>query len=83
VRRFIVVPLAAASMLLAFGAPPASGDVHNVSKAECAAPGAPSGATTQASRDAPGRPGAQIPDTASAGRTQGKGNDAPAQGTNC
>ena len=70
-------------VLFAGGVSPAAGDVHGVSNAECAAPGAPSGATTDASRAAPGRPDAPIPVTASDGRTQGRGNDADAQGTNC
>jgi hypothetical protein len=83
VRRLIVVLSAAALMLLALGTPSASADVHGVSQAGCAAPGAPSGATTEASQDAPGRPDAPIPRNASDGRTQGKGGDAPAQSTNC
>jgi hypothetical protein len=83
VRRLIVVTLAGALMLLALGTPSASADVHAVSQAGCAAPGAPSGATTDASQNAPGRPGAPIPRTASDGRNQEKGGDAPAQGTNC
>jgi hypothetical protein len=58
-------------------------DVHGVSQAGCAAPGAPSGATTDASRSAPGRPDAPIPVTASGGRTQGQGGNADALGTNC
>ena len=82
-RRFIVRLLMLAFVLFAVGATPAVADVHGVTNAECAAPGAPSGATTQASRNAPGRPDAPIPVTASDGRTQGRGNDADAQGTNC
>jgi hypothetical protein len=69
--------------LLALSATPAGADVHGVSNAECAPTGVPSGATVQASRDAPGRPEAPIPVSASDGRTQGRGNDADAQGTNC
>ena len=72
-----------AVVLFAMAATPAVADVHGVSNAECSAPGAPSGATTDASRAAPGRPDAPIPVTASDGRTQGRGNDADAQGTNC
>jgi hypothetical protein len=83
VRRFIVRLLVLALLLLGAGATPAVADVHGVSNAECAAPGAPSGATTDASRNAPGRPGAPIPVTASDGQTQGRGGDADAQGTNC
>ena len=82
-RRSIVLLLTSTVMLVALGPAPAAADVHAVSQAGCAAPGAPSGATTQASRDAPGRPDAPIPVTASGGRTQGQGGDAPAQGTNC
>jgi hypothetical protein len=81
--RTVVRLLILALVLLAFGVSPAAADVHGVSNAECAAPGAPSGATEDASRAAPGRPDAPIPATASEGRTQGKGNDADAQGTNC
>lgn len=69
--------------LLAFSGGPAGADVHGVSNAECAPTGVPSGATVQASRDAPGRPDAPIPVSASDDRTQGRGNDADAQGTNC
>jgi hypothetical protein len=83
VRRFIVRLLVLALLLLGAGATPAVADVHGVSNAECAAPGAPSGATTDASREAPGRPDAPIPVTASEGRTDGPGDDADAQGTNC
>ena len=79
-RRFVMM---LALVLLVMGATPAAADVHGVSNAECAASGAPSGATTEASRNAPGRPEAPIPVTASDGRTQGQGNEADAQGTNC
>lgn len=79
VSRLVVLAL----VLFAVGATPAVADVHGVSNAECAAPGAPSGATTDASRNAPGRPDAPIPVTASDGRTQGRGDDADAKGTNC
>ena len=79
-RRFVMM---VALVLFMMGATPAAADVHGVSNAECAASGAPSGATTEASRNAPGRPEAPIPVTASDGRTQGQGNEADAQGTNC
>ena len=82
-RRFVSSLVVLAMVLVAIGATSALADVHGVSQAECAAPGAPSGATTDASRAAPGRPDAPIPVTASAGRTQGRGDDADAQGTNC
>ena len=71
------------AVMLGTAATPAVADVHGVSNAECAAPGAPSGATTEASRSAPGRPAAPIPVTASDGRTQGRGDEADAEGTNC
>jgi hypothetical protein len=80
-KRLTLVFAMAVGLTLPAGT--ALADVHAVSEAECAAPGAPSGATTQASRDAPGRPDAPIPVTASEGRTQGQANDAPTQGTNC
>ncbi len=82
-RRSVVRVLVLTLMLLGAGATPAGADVHGVSNAECAAPGAPSGATTEASRNAPGRPDAPIPVTASDGQTQGRGDEADAQGTNC
>ena len=81
--RGLVRPLVMALMLFAVGATPAVAAVHNVSNAGCAAPGAPSGASTDASQNAPGRPDGQIPVNASDGRTQGQGGDAEAQGTNC
>jgi hypothetical protein len=82
-RRAVAVLVAAAALALALAAGTASADVHVVSQAGCAPDGVPSGATAQASRDAPGRPDAPIPVTASEGNTQGEGGDAPAQGTNC
>lgn len=79
-RRFtLAVPAIAMAVLAA----PAGAHVHNVSNAECAPTGVRSGATSAGSQAAPGRPDAQIPVTASEGRTQGRANDAPAQGTNC
>jgi hypothetical protein len=82
-RRFVLALLVLALVLFTTTVTPALADVHAVSQAGCAAPGAPSGATTDASRSAPGRPDAPIPVTASNGRTQGRGGDADAQGTNC
>ena len=82
-RRFVLPLLVLALVLVAMSAAPAMADVHGVSQADCAAPGAPSGATSDGSRNAPGRPDALIPVTASDGRTQGRGDDADAQGTNC
>ena len=87
--RTKILAIVFASALLLGGAVPifgggtASADVHPVSQANCASPGASSGATQQASRDAPGRPDAPIPVTASDGKTQGKAGAAPAQGANC
>jgi hypothetical protein len=78
-----VIALIGAAAALALAPATAGADVHAVSQAGCAAEGAPSGATTDQSRAAPGRPDAPIPVTASDGRTQGKGGDAPAQGMNC
>ena len=80
-RRVVAVLVVAAA--LALGAGPASADVHGVSQAECSSAVADSRSGAQVSRDAPGRPAAPIPVTASEGKTQGKGNDADAQGTNC
>ena len=82
-RRFIVRLVVLVLVLFGAVASPAVADVHGVSNAECAALGAPSGATTDASRAAPGRPDAPIPVTASELRTAGRGDDADAQGTNC
>lgn len=65
-------------------ATPALADVHGVSNAECAAPGAPSGASSEGSRAAPGRPNAPIPRNASDGRSDAsRAQKADAQGTNC
>jgi hypothetical protein len=80
-RRVVAVLVAALALALTAGT--ASADVHGVSQAGCAPDGVPAGATAQPSRDAPGRPNAPIPVTASEGKTQSKGGDAPAQGTNC
>jgi hypothetical protein len=80
-RRVIAVLAAAAA--IASTAPVASADVHAVSQAGCAPTGVPSGATQPQSHNAPGRPAAPIPVTASGDRTQSRGGDAPAQGTNC
>jgi hypothetical protein len=55
-------------------------DVHGVSQAGC---GNSSNAGATQSRDAPGRPDAPIPFTASGGNTQGQGGSAPAQGEHC
>ena len=82
-RRVVAVLLAAGAMVVGLNAGTAGADVHGVSQAGCAAPGAPSGATSDGSRAAPSRSDALIPVTASDGRTQGKGAAAPAQGANC
>ena len=80
-RRVVAVLVAA--LALALGVGTASADVHGVSQAGCAPDGVPAGATAQSSRDAPGRPDAPIPVTASEGKTESEGGVAPAQGTNC
>lgn len=82
-RGIVIRAVVLAVMLFALAASPAVADVHGVSNAGCAASGAPSGATTDASRAAPGRPDGPIPVTASDGRTQGRAGDADAQGVNC
>jgi hypothetical protein len=82
-RRVVAVLVAALSLALVLAAGTASADVHGISQAGCAPDGVPAGATAQASRDAPGRPNAPIPVTASEGKTQSQGGDAPAQGSNC
>ena len=65
-------------------APAASAHVHRVSQAGCAPVGVLSGARMSAHAvGEPGRPAPQIPVTASEGRTQGKGGNAPAQGVHC
>ena len=79
----VVALLIGAALALALATGTASADVHGVSQAGCAADGAPSGATADASRAAPGRPDAPIPVTASVGKHQGRGGAASAQGQNC
>lgn len=82
-RTFTFPILVLALALVAIAATPAMADVHAVSQAGCAAGDAPSGATSDGSRNAPGRPDAPIPVSASGNRTQGRGGQADAQGTNC
>lgn len=82
-RRVFAVLVATAALALTLAAGTANADVHGVSQAGCAPDGVPAGATAPASQQAPGRPEAPIPDTASGGKTQGSGGTAPAQGTNC
>jgi len=82
-RPVVALVVVAAVMALALATGTASADVHAISQAGCAPDGVPSGATAQGSRDAPGRPDAPIPVTASDGRTQSMGGDAPAQGPSC
>jgi hypothetical protein len=82
-RRVVAVLVAAPALTIALTAGTASADVHGISQAGCAPDGVPAGATAQPSRDAPGRPNAPIPVTASEGKTQSKGGDAPARGSNC
>ena len=82
-RRSIVALTAIGALALGAGAGTAGADVHAVSQAGCAVEGAPSGATSEGSRAAPGRPDAPIPVSASDERTQGQAGHAAAQGTNC
>jgi hypothetical protein len=77
--RVVAVLVAAAAIATGLALGTASADVHGVSQAGCAPDGVPSGATTQASRDAPGRPDAPIPVSVSNGRPESKGGDAPAR----
>ncbi|MGH2686776.1 MAG: hypothetical protein ACRDJP_15025 [Actinomycetota bacterium] len=79
-RRKIVMVLTLALLLVSALAGTAMADVHAVSQAGC---GNSSSAGATESREAPGRPGAPIPDTASGERTQGQGGTAGAQGENC
>jgi anti-sigma factor RsiW len=74
-RVLALLVAAAVALTLALAAGTASADVHGVSQAGCAANGAPSGASQEQSRTAPGRPAAPIPVTASDGKHQGKGGD--------
>jgi hypothetical protein len=74
-------PLLLGLLLAAASATPALADVHLVSEADCAPTGVPSGASADASRDAPGRPDGQIPIQAG-GLEEGKAVD-DAQGKHC
>jgi hypothetical protein len=71
-RRTLAILVAAAAMTVGLTAGTAGADVHGVSQAGC---GASPNAGATVSSDAPGRPGAPIPVTASGGKTQGKGGD--------
>ena len=79
-------PLILALTLAGAMATPALAHVHNISNAQCAPTGVLSGALQSAAVGAPGRPAAQIPQTAS-GRTgdewTGKGGTFVANGVNC
>ena len=79
--KSLVRPVLLALLLAAASATPVLGHVHNVSNAQCAPAGVLSGALQSAG--APGRPAAQIPVTASGGRTQGQGGSFTAEGTFC
>jgi hypothetical protein len=81
VRKVFLLITVVAIVALTLAGAPASADVHGVSQAGCAPDGVASGAIS--SRGAPGRPDAPIPVSATGGRTQGQGGDAPAQGQNC
>jgi hypothetical protein len=87
-KRVGAVLTVAGAMAVGLSAGTASADVHGVSKAECAPTGVLSGAIQSGEEgvDAPGRPAAPIPVSASPfslATFPGKGNDAPAQGTFC
>ena len=82
-RRVLAIFVAAGALTVGLTAGTASADVHNVSQADC---GNSSSAGATQSRRAigdPGRPAAQIPVSASDGRTQGKGDLADAEGPHC
>ena len=79
-RRVLAILVAAAALTVGLSAGTASADVHGVSQADCG--NSPSAGATQ-SREAPGRPDAPIPVSASGGRTQTKGDLADAQGVHC
>jgi hypothetical protein len=83
-RRVLAILIAAAAMTVGLTAGTASADVHNISQADCGNSGS-AGATQ--SREAPGRPDAQIPVEASPVFTMetfpGKGNLADAEGQHC
>lgn len=83
--RSVLRPLILAVILAAMSTP-ALAHVHGISNAQCAPTGVLSGALQAALVGAPGRPAAQIPQTAS-GRTgeawTGQGGAFVASGTNC
>ena len=68
-------PLLLALLLAAASATPALADVHRISEADCAPAHAPSGASADGSRAAPGRPDGQIP--VSAGGLENSSQGAP------
>ncbi len=78
------IPVIVATLALMMGTLTltAGAQVHPVTQAQCGL-ASQSGANAQASKDAPGRPDALIPVTASDGKTQGKGGAASANGVNC
>ena len=79
-RKRILVVVAMVLLLLTALGGTALADVHAISQAGCGN-SAQAGATQ--SREAPGRPDAPIPVSASEGRTQGQGGQADAEGQNC
>lgn len=82
-RRVVAVLVATGAIAIGLAAGTASADVHGVSRADC---GLSPNAGANRSHDAflnHGRPGPPIPVSASGGRTQGRANDAPAQGPHC
>lgn len=85
-RRVVAVVVAAAALAVTLAIGTASADVHVVSQAGCGA-SANSGAIASRPAIDHGRPPAPIPVSASPfgspGEHPGKGELAPAQGTNC
>jgi hypothetical protein len=83
-RRVLAILVTAAALTVGFSAGTASADVHVVSQADCG--NSPSAGATQ-SREAPGRPDAPIPVSASPvfdlNTFPGKGDLADAQGVFC
>lgn len=68
-------PLLLTLVLAAASATPALADVHRISEADCAPTGVPSGASSEGSQAAPGRPNGQIP--VSAGGLESNSEGAP------
>ncbi len=82
-RRFFVLVSSLALLVLTIGGAPATAHVHAVSQAGCAQDDAPAGGRGSAHAIDNGRPAAPIPVTASEGKTQSRGGEAPAEGMSC